>query len=329
MVPLYAKKQMEELMSATGGLKRMLQYLWRRKALLLGYLVIFAVGVWVSLEIFGSVNYIPGSGNSEIQDIARVTGAFGSLALSFVLLLFYAKQTSIQEYDFKPYLTGEVDSLNIVSSQFVVRNSGEGYAYDVDARWEVADYETEWQIPSLAPGEKFGFPVIVDDDNWILSTESIKEYLSENGDSTEITYTIWCKDRFGVSRKFSNSVDFEVMAKRAESHEIWEEDPTERMASSLSGIDDSLGNLESEIDDLEDYEERRERTSINNSIVHFVESTGEIDKDVLKRLLGVRHSLEYRLSELEEAGLLEYNERTGKIRDAPSPGDNHTLDDFS
>lgn len=112
--------------------------IWIRRGVVIGYLVLTVIVIGTLLELRGTINLVPvQNGESEITNLSPVINAFGTVALTFGLLLLYARQTRILEQQYMPHLSGEIDSLNPVASQFVVRNSGSDFAYDIEAEWEV------------------------------------------------------------------------------------------------------------------------------------------------------------------------------------------------
>jgi hypothetical protein len=289
------------------------------------------VSILAILEWRGLINAIPVQEGSELIGIAPVFGAFGSIALTFGLLILYDRQAAILEQQYQPYLTGEIESRSAVTSQFVVRNTGEDYAYNIKAEWTIADETRVWETPSLAPGETAAFPVIVDEDGgWMLHTQQIKNYLDEEGISSEIDYQIRCEDQFGIPDQFSGSVDFDVMTKREDSFEIWETDPIDSIAASMASLEASVDQIASDIDDRRDEDEWQDRWTKQQAIINIVTERKKVPIEVLSRILSTREgSLEYRLSELEAAGYLRYDERQGMVKAEITPGDNHVLSDFS
>lgn len=302
---------------------------WHRKALILAWTLVLTFVGWAGLEHVGATDFTTVNRPLQAQNFAQIAGAGGTIILTFGLLLLYDKQTQIQRQGFKPHLTGEVDSLEILTSQFVIRNTGGGHAYQVEANWEVADYSRTWKIPSLAPGQEYGFPVIVDNGNWLLNTQEISDYLEENGYSSEIAYDIKCKDQFGYQQSFSGHVDFGSIATRSGAQEIWEKEPIENIRSEIEDIQDDIGKLVRHSKNRRKEEQWRNRLDQNEAIERTVLKNGKLTLEELHRLTGIKEAtLEYRLSELDEVGRVTYNERLGKIKSPTSSGPNHHLGDF-
>jgi len=220
--------------------------------------------------------------------------------------------------------------LNIVSAQFAIRNSGNATAYHVEAEWTIAGDTRSWEIPSLPPGEEFGFPVVVDNDNWMLNTEEIREYLNEQDASTEIEYDIWCYDRFNEQIHFEGTVDFGVLAERSDANEIWDEDPLEELSSEVKKIRKDFKKLtryQRNQDREANWKNRSQQTSI---LYNLIEEHGEIEKSQLNSLTGISEgNLDYRLNALDDIDAIEYDERDGVARKPPSAGKNRTLDEFT
>jgi hypothetical protein len=307
-----------------------LHRIWYRKALILAWALILAFIGWISLEYLSYVNFTTIEAPLEAQNFAQIAGATGTTILTFGLLLLYDKQTQIQRQGFKPHLTGEVDSLHITSSQFVIRNTGGGHAYQVKANWEVADYSRTWEIPSLAPGQEYGFPVIVDENgNWQLATKEIEDYLDKNNASSKIDYDIECENQFGFKEYFSGTVDFSSVSTRSGAHEIWEQEPIEKISSEMEDIQDDLGKLVRYEKNRRSEEKWKNRLSQNEAIERIILNKGELSKYEIHRFTGIREeTLEYRLSELDEVGAVEYNERKEKARPPSDEGANMTLSEF-
>jgi len=319
-------------------LRKLAKWLWGNRVSLAAYSLVVSGILWAVAEYAGLVNLVSINPPYQANNFAQIAGAVGSIVLSFALVLLYAQQTEIQEnqerlmeQDFKPYLTGEVTSLNVVSAQFAIRNSGNATAYHVKAEWTIAGETRSWEIPSLPPGEEYGFPVVVDeDDNWLLNTEEIREYLDENGASTEIKYDIWCHDRFDEKIHFHGTVDFGVLAERSEANEIWDEDPLEELSNEVKKIRKDfkkLARYERNRNREANWKNRSEQTEI---LYQLIVEHGEIDKSQLNSLTGIREgNIEYRLNALRDIGAIEYDEEAGVAKQPPSSGKNRTLDEFA
>lgn len=120
------------------------------------------------------------------------------------------------------------------------------------------------------------------------------------------------------------------MDKREESHEIWQTDPMESIEGSIASIEASIDAIASDIDDRRDEEEWKDRWSKHQAIINIVQEQEEVQIDVLKRMVDTRIStLEYRLSELEKAGYLAYDDTTGVVKSIPGPGENSQLSKFN
>jgi len=311
-------------------LKRYKHSLWVRKGVLLGYAVVIGIPILAGLELTGAIDTIPAEGDSELIRVAQVMGAFGPVALTLGLILLYDRQAKTSEQQYQPYLIAETENRNTVLTQFVVRNTGEGFAYKMEAEWAVADDERTWKTQSLAPGDSATFPIVLDENGrWILDTQMVRDHLEENDASSEVEYTIRCEDQFGIPKKFTGEVDLEEIAQREEANEIWEKDPMNSLASSLSDIESSVDQIASDINDRRDEHDWEDRWAKDQAIIRIVGDREEISVDVLRRIVKTSVAeLEYRLSELEEAGYLNYRERQGIVETKPGPGNNHTLSDF-
>lgn len=317
----------------TNGANRIQQILrkgWLRKGVLLAYGAILVAFVIAVLEWSNAIDLIPSEGENQLTQMAPVFGAFGSIALSFGLVILYDRQARVLAQQYQPHLTGDLENRSAVTTQFVIRNTGEDYANDIKAKWEVAGETREWETPNLAPGDTAAFPVVVDDEGgWVMNTDRIRDYLEENGDSLEIDFTINCEDQMGLAHTFSGTVDFGVMSQRQEAKEIWEMDPIDSLVSSAESIEASIDQIASDIDDRRDEHEWQDRWTKQQAIKTIVSETEEIPISVLSRIVKENESsLEYRLSELEKAGYLDYNDQSGIIKNKPSPGDNHTLSEY-
>ena len=320
-----------------GGFNRFAVRVWRNRVSIVAYALVVTGAGWVVSEYLGWVNFVSINPPYQANNFAQIAGAAGSIILSFALVLLYAQQTEIQEnqeqlmeQNFKPYLTGEVTSLNIVSAQFAIRNSGNATAYHVEAEWTIAGDTRSWEIPSLPPGEEFGFPVVVDNDNWMLNTEEIREYLNEKNASTEIEYDIWCYDRFDEQIYFEGTVDFGVLAERSDANEIWDEDPLEELSSEVKKIRKDFKKLtryQRNQDREANWKNRSQQTSI---LYNLIEEHGEIEKSQLNSLTGISEgNLDYRLNALDDIDAIEYDERDAVARKPHSAGKNRTLDEFT
>jgi len=319
-----------------GKLGNSVRWIWSNRVSLAAYSLVVSGILWAIAEYAGWVNLVSINPPYQANSFAQIAGALGSIVLSFALVLLYAQQTEIQEnqerlmeQEFKPYLTGEITSLNVVSAQFAIRNSGNATAYHVEAEWSVAGETRSWEIPSLPPGEEYGFPVVVDGDNWLLNTEEIRDYLDENDASTEIGYDIWCYDRFDERIHFDGSVDFGVLSERSEANEIWDEDPLEELSNEVKKIRKDFKKLtryERNRDRAANWKHRTEQTKI---LYGLIQEHDEIDKSELNSLTGISEgNVEYRLKALRDIGAIEYDEDRGVATQPPSAGQNRTLDEF-
>ncbi|TKX72973.1 MULTISPECIES: hypothetical protein [Halorubrum] len=316
--------------NALNHIRRALRKGWLRKGVLLAYGAILLASVTAVLELNQTIDLVPSQGDNQLTIMAPVFGAFGSIALSFGLVILYDRQARVLAQQYQPYLTGDLENRSAVTTQFVIRNTGEDYAHNITAEWEVAGETRKWETPDLAPGDTAAFPVVVDDDDgWIMNTDQIRDYLEDNGNSLDIDFTIKCEDQMDMAHTFSGTVDFGVMSQRQEASEIWEVDPIDSLASSAANIEASVDKIASDFDDRRDEQKWQNRWTKQQAIKTIVSETGTISISVLKRLVREKESsLEYRLSELEEAGYLVYNERSGEIRSKPSSRTNHTLSEF-
>lgn len=311
--------------------------------ILLAYGFVVLLVVLAIMERIGLTNLITLSLPLTGPDFARIASGVGSVVLSFGLLLLYNRQTEIQrqqtdiqesqeslmEQQFTPYLVGEVAPLNIASAQFKIRNTGDGSAYDVRAKWEVAGNTRTWEIPSLPPGEEYGFPVIVDDGNWLLGTGEIQEYLEENDVSSTIDYEIKYKDRFNQRDCVDEAVDFGVLISRSESDEIWSNEPLEEISSNIRKIQRDLRKMrryERNIDRASDWQHRIKQTEAIRQLVNRHE---ELSVEQLNSLTNIHNeNIKYRLRALDAANALFYNENTGVVRSPNEFQMNETLTDF-
>lgn len=292
--------------------------------------MLIAAMAFTILELNGYINHIPSENGNEILRIAQVVGAFGSIALSFGLLILYGRQTAVLEQQYQPYLTGEIDIKNLVMSQFTVRNTGSDFAYEIEAEWAVDGDEKVWKKQSLAPESTVSFPIFIDENGrWMMSSEQIGQHIEENNIDSIIEYEIRCEDQFQIPRSFTGSVDLEVISKREDSNEIWDADPIQSLSNSASNIEASIDAIASDVDDRRDEQEWQDRWSQQQAILDVVEDRKEISLRVLGRIIDTNtSSLEYRLSELDEAGYLNFDERNGMVRLESKSNKNHTLSDF-
>jgi hypothetical protein len=227
---------------------------------ILASIPILSLGIFILLEFFSVINYLSIDFPLDSTEFGQVSGAIISVFLSYALVILYWQQKRVQEnqqelieQQHEPHLNGEVATLHIVSAQFRIRNTGSAPAYEVEANWEVADQSRTWEIPTLVPGESFGFPILVDDnDDWILNTEQISEYLDEEDSDGIIEYTISCINPQNEHREFTGTVDFSVLSKRSDANEIWETDPLEEIAS-------EMGKMRKDIRKISRYTEKRKR----------------------------------------------------------------------
>lgn len=313
--------------------RSIIKKIWIRKGSVLGFGVVLGILVFAGLELREIVDFIPVGyqPETEIERIAPIIGAFGTVALTFGLLLLYSRQTKILEQQYQPYLSGDIDLLNPVASQFLIRNSGSDFAYQVMAEWTLGGEENSWETPSLGPGETAGFPIAVDDDGrWLLNHGGLREYLEKQDGDNVIDYTITCEDQFGIQRKFSGKVDVGVLTKREESREIYDADPLDSIDNSISNIEASIDAIASDVDDRRDEQEWKDRWDKNQAVINIVQEREQVPVDALARMINTRISqLEYRLSELEEAGFVVYDDGKGVVRAPPDPGMNTTLAEWT
>jgi hypothetical protein len=311
--------------------------------ILLAYSFVTLLAALAIIEGIGLTNWVTFSLPLTGPDFARIASGVGSVVLSFGLLLLYHRQTetqrrqtdiqenqeSLMEQQFTPYLVGEVSPLNIASAQFEIRNTGDGPAYDVRAEWEVAGNTRTWRIPSLPPGEEYGFPVIVDDGNWLLGTTEIQEYLEENNASSTIEYKIEYKNRFDQTDCVDEAVDFGMLISRSESDEIWSNGPLEEISSNIRKIQRDLRKMrryKRNVDRASDWQHRIKQTE---AIRQLVDRHEELSVEQLNSLTDIHNeNIKYRLQALDDANALFYNENTGVVKSPNELQTNETLADF-
>lgn len=303
---------------------------------ILASIPLFALGVFLSLEYFSVIDYLRIEFPLNSSEFGQVSGAIISIFLSYALVILYWQQKRVQEnqqelleQQHEPHLNGEVATLHIVSAQFRIRNTGSAPAYKVEANWEIADQSRTWEIPTLVPGESFGFPILVDDsDNWLLNTDEISSFLEKKGSDGIIKYTISCTNPQDESRDFSGRVDFSTLSKRSEANEIWETEPLEE-------ISDEIGKMRKDIRKISRYTEKEKKelswktkTTQTEHIFKYIDKFAPLDIEELQKLTGIRqHNLERKIERLNQVGEIEYNESTGTLRTGPGSGLNQQLDD--
>lgn len=296
------------------------------------------LGLFIALEYYEITNLLNIEYPLDVNEFGQLSGAIVSIFLTYALVILYWQQKRVQEnqqeileQEHEPYLSGEVATLHIVSSQFKIRNTGAAPAYEVEAEWEIAGQSRTWEIPTLVPNESFGFPILVDEnDNWLLNTNEIDEYLEETGEDGLIEYEISCLNPQGEERYFSGTVDFSILSKRTEANEIWDTDP-------LEDISNELGKIRKDTRKISRYTQKEKRelpwqvkTRQNDIILKYVREFGPLNIDKLENLTGIKeHALLIKIERLDELGEIEYNEQTGIVKLGPSAGDNQTLDDYS
>lgn len=308
----------------------------------IGYSLIGIFVIWILLEAFGVVNWIRLDPPLAGSDFGLIASAIGTILLTFGLLLLYDKQAHIQsiqaqiqrnqeelmEQQFQPYLTGEVGFRNITSVHFTIQNSGNGPAFDVVAEWSVADQSRSWEIPRLPADDKHSFPIIVDGDDWLLSTDEVEDYLNKHEAETEIRYSIECKDRFNENMTFAGEVDFGVLIERSNSDEIWDTDPLEEIQNNLGKIQRDIKKISGSQKTDEKASKWQNRIKQIKEIESLVEKHGELTVDQINSLTKISEvNIRYRLQALDSAGSIYFNENLNKAK-SRKEGQNKKLDDF-
>lgn len=319
------------------------------------FVILFAVVIFESQGITNIVSFqTPISG----EVFAQIVSGGGSLILSYALIVLYWSQTRIQDeqtqiqdeqtriqgeqteiqsnqeqimkQSYIPHLSGEIASLHVVSTYFRIRNAGDGPAFNVRAEWEFGGQSRSWEIPALVPGEDFGFPLIEKESgNWYLNTNEIEEYLESGNHSTKLHYHIKCEDMFGEEQEFEDEVDFEVMNKRSEAQEMWDEDPVEN-------ISNEMGKIRRETRKISRYAKKRrsemgtrKRRRQLNSVREAFQYHDKLSFDELQDLTGFsEYDLNRTLERLDSVGELSYNESTNTVKKEPGSGSNQTIDAF-
>ena len=308
-----------------------LGWLLRHRVLILAWSIPVILVIWVGAETANIVNLVSTEIPYSSTSFAGIVGAFGSIALSFLLVLLYNQQAEIQREAHTPHLTGEVASLEIVSSKFVIKNSGDGYAYKIDAEWRVGDQTNSWEIPSLAPGEEFSFAVIENEKGrWVLSTSAIQEYLENQGQGTIIKYKIECEDKFGDTQIFEGKVDFEIQANRSEAPEIWDKDPIDEIRSDLSDIQGDLHDMKRYSRERKRAKKWKDRSRQSELLYDLIEEHGEMSVEEISYITSITEgNVEYRLSGLAEVGSIHFNENTKMAKPANRGDENHTIKEYT
>ncbi|WP_440990643.1 hypothetical protein [Haloarchaeobius baliensis] len=313
-----------------------------RIPIFIGYSLIAVLVIWSLLETRGVINWVRVDPPVAASDFGLIASAVGTIVLTFGLLLLYDKQAYIQriqaqtqrnqeelmEQQFQPYLTGEVGFRNITSVHFSIQNSGNGPAFDVVAEWTVADQTRTWEIPRLAAGDEHNFPIVVDGDDWLLSTGEIEDYLENHGAETKIQYSIECKDRFGEQMDFSGDVDFGVLIQRANSDEIWDTDPLDEIQNDLSKIQRDMRKTRRSRKKEERASRWQNRIRQTNEIERLIEKHGELTVDQLNSLTNISEgNIRYRLEALDSAGSVHFLKNLDKAK-SYKHSQNRKLDEF-
>lgn len=297
---------------------------------------LIALGIFAILEYVNKINYLNIQFPLDSTEFGQLSGAFISIFLTYALVILYWQQKRVQEnqqelleQQHEPHLSGEVATLHIVSAQFRIRNTGSAPAYEVEANWEIAGQSRTWEIPTLVPGESFGFPILVDDnDNWLLNTEEIDEYLQDKGTDGKISYTISCTNPQNETRTFEGIVDFSILSKRSEANELWETEPLEE-------ISNEIGKMRKDIRKISRYTEKEKkevnwqvRTTQTELILRYIREFGPLDVEELQELTGIsEHDLRRKIERLNELGEIDHEEKTDTLKIGPSSGPNRTIDD--
>lgn len=304
--------------------------MWYEKYLLIAWCIPISLLIIIVLEYVGTTSFATYQTPFSSDTFAQILGAGGSLLLSFLLVILYHKQAKMHRQSHEPHLVGEIESKEVVSSVFLIKNTGDGYAYDVSAEWTVDGRTREWKISSLAPGEQSEFPVLVDeDDNWILNTNLIEKKLNDGNHDTIIEWNTTCKNQFGRTMKNDGSVDFLIQSKRSEASEIWQKEPIDEIRKSIDNIEGDFKKIRRDTRKRRRETKWETRSKKSLLIGQIIDEYGSMDIEELSYLTGIKESsLEYRLSGLEDVGAIEFNETTGKIRPKRPAASNHSLDDF-
>jgi len=231
--------------------------LWKRKISIFAILLLLLLLAATIAEIYGVINIIKNSETPpyNIDTVAQLIGAIGSILLTIGLVVLYDKQASISKQqtaiqdnqeqlmqaEYEPKLKSSIGFKERQSIQFEIHNSGKAAAHDVQLMWEYGDQKYSWTKSVIRSGEMTGFSLLDENDNYLLHPDEVKEFFNEI-DGPTISYKIECRDILDNSHEFEGIINVvEIIESRT--------DPVE--FSNPSGISDELSNIDSTLQKIQ------------------------------------------------------------------------------
>ncbi|UOO95397.1 hypothetical protein MUK72_01490 [Halococcus dombrowskii] len=140
---------------------------------------------------------------------AQLFTSIASVIFSGVLVLvtyLYYRETKhhtqemqkSREADFKPVVKPTIENWHAIHNRFAFENTGKGAAHDVTVQWGFnhLDYEKEWTIPLITPGQRHHFALPFDENRRNITTEGQIENELEGSEGI-LWFDVECTDSLG------------------------------------------------------------------------------------------------------------------------------------
>lgn len=151
-----------------------------------------------------------------------------------------------REAKFKPVIKATIEEWHAIHHRFEFENTGNGAAHNVTARWGFnhSDYEREWEIPLMTPGQRHYFELPFES-NGITASEQIESNLE--GVEGILHFEGECTDALGNTVSFYEEIDV-LGTIHSRAGELLDKDELREIRKSIEEISESVDGVADEIE---------------------------------------------------------------------------------
>lgn len=173
---------------------------------------------------------------SAVLALATVVLAYATLVYTNQTKTQTAEMEKTRKTSIRPVLKGTVESWTNLHHRFTLKNTGNGAAHDVTTRWGFSDrdYQEEWSIPLISPGDQHNFMFPFGSDPPPFTTlDDLEEQLDED---TTLHFEAEYSDPLGNEYQTREDIPVLKTARSGAGVEQFHKDELKRVRSELEKI---------------------------------------------------------------------------------------------